>query len=201
MILTQHPRPASLFRRSDVITFRRSDGLPSAAILTQHPRPSTSSPQRFNVPTCKRSTLLVLSPYRSHPYKCPLPQPLSFDNHTNARGCTPTLPILGIVHKGAAQIGHFFSAFFSSAYTLFQVTYPVTPLLATLTKTAGCIPNNSHSGTRRSNVSTFRRSNGPLSHRLPVPKTCICRTIGANLSLGQTVHGSPFRTFILCGRV
>jgi hypothetical protein len=40
-----------------------------------------------------------------------------------------------------------------------------------------------------------------LSDRLPVPKTCIWRTIGENLSLGQTVHGSPFRTFILCGRV
>ena len=34
---------------------------------------------------------------------------------------------------------HFLSPFFSLAYALFQVTYPVSPLLATLTKTAGCI--------------------------------------------------------------
>ena len=29
---------------------------------------------------------------------------------------------------------------FSIASTLFQVPYPVTPLLATLTKTTGCVP-------------------------------------------------------------
>src|SRR2546427_12630307 len=31
-----------------------------------------------------------------------------------------------------------------------------------------------------------------LPHQLPVPRTCILRTIGANLSLQQTAHGSPF---------
>jgi hypothetical protein len=36
--------------------------------------------------------------------------------------------------------GTIFRPMFSIAYTLFQVTYPVTPLLATLTKTAGCTP-------------------------------------------------------------
>src|SRR6266403_5177462 len=36
--------------------------------------------------------------------------------------------------------GHFFRPFLSTAYTLFQVPYPVTPFLATLTKTAGCVP-------------------------------------------------------------
>ena len=42
--------------------------------------------------------------------------------------------------------------------TLFQVPYPVNPLLATLTKTAGVGTNNSHSG------STPRRTrHGPLS--------------------------------------
>jgi|HubBroStandDraft_4_1064222.scaffolds.fasta_scaffold30832_2 hypothetical protein len=33
-----------------------------------------------------------------------------------------------------------FRPVFSIAYALFQVTYPVSPLLATLMKTAGCIP-------------------------------------------------------------
>src|SRR5580693_562959 len=55
-------------------------------------------------------------------------------------GYTPTLPILGIVHISQRPNDHFFSALFSRAYALFQVTYPVSPLLATLTKTAGCIP-------------------------------------------------------------
>src|SRR6266850_2751564 len=36
--------------------------------------------------------------------------------------------------------GHFFRLLLSTTYTLFQVPYPVTPLLATLTKTAGCVP-------------------------------------------------------------
>src|SRR6266404_7733275 len=35
---------------------------------------------------------------------------------------------------------HFFRPLLSMAYTLFQVPYLLTPLLATLTKTAGCIP-------------------------------------------------------------
>ncbi len=36
---------------------------------------------------------------------------------------------------------------FSSGYALFQVPYPVSPVVAALTKTAGCVSNNSHSGT------------------------------------------------------
>ena len=70
----------------------------------------------------------------------PLPQTLSFDSLTNARGVDPTLPILGIVHLLQRPDDHFFSAFFSKAYALFQVTHPVSPLLAALTKTAGCMP-------------------------------------------------------------
>jgi hypothetical protein len=38
--------------------------------------------------------------------------------------------------------------------TLFQVPYPVSPLLATLTKTAGVCTNNSHSGARSSSLAT-----------------------------------------------
>src|SRR6266481_1068835 len=36
--------------------------------------------------------------------------------------------------------GHFFRPLLSTASTLFQVPYPVTPLLGTHTKTAGCVP-------------------------------------------------------------
>src|SRR5438309_8721131 len=38
--------------------------------------------------------------------------------------------------------------------THFQVPYPVSPVFATLTKTAGGTPNNSHSDTRRSSLVT-----------------------------------------------
>src|SRR5882672_10504461 len=52
---------------------------------------------------------------------------------------------------------------------------------------------------RRSDVATFRPSDVPMSHRLPVPTTCILRTIGANLSLQQTGCGSPFLLFFCMG--
>src|SRR6266704_2413090 len=41
-----------------------------------------------------------------------------------------------------------FSSLFSSAYALFHFPYPLSPLLATLTKTAGVCTNSSHIGTR-----------------------------------------------------
>ena len=47
----------------------------------------------------------------------------------------PNVPTLG--HSDVQTI---FPGVFSTAYALFQVTYPVTPVFATLTKTAGCIP-------------------------------------------------------------
>src|SRR6266478_3120559 len=64
-------------------------------------------------------------------------------------GSTLFLKIAGVspnnFHSGncsqdTAPKGHFFRPLFSTAYTLFQVPYPVSPLRATLTKTAGCIP-------------------------------------------------------------
>ncbi len=42
--------------------------------------------------------------------------------------------------------------------THFQVPYPVSPAVATLTKTAGGCTNNSHSGTRDSALTTLRNS-------------------------------------------
>ena len=98
---------------------------------------------------------------------------------------------------------------------------PVSPVFATHTKTTGVYTNNSHSGTHpRSSAKRVSCSAPPLlgppvtSHespvtdspptclpdRLPVPRTCILRTIGAILSLQQTFYGSPFLLF-LCGRV
>ncbi len=40
-----------------------------------------------------------------------------------------------------------------------------------------------------------------LPHQLPVPRTCILRTIGANFSLQQTGYGSTIPSFHLSGRV
>src|SRR6266849_7612080 len=46
----------------------------------------------------------------------------------------------GNCSQDATPKGHFFRPLLSTAYTLFQVPYPISPLRATLTKTAGCIP-------------------------------------------------------------
>jgi hypothetical protein len=53
---------------------------------------------------------------------------------------------------------------FSTAYALFQVTYPVTPVFATLTKTAGCIPKIpilEHTHRMCLDVQTFRHVDVP----------------------------------------
>src|SRR5882724_13572387 len=64
-------------------------------------------------------------------------------------GSTLFLKIAGVspnnFHSGncsqdTAPKGHFFRPLFSTAYTLFQVPYLVSPLRATHTKTAGCVP-------------------------------------------------------------
>src|SRR6266446_8592145 len=46
----------------------------------------------------------------------------------------------GNCSQDTAPKGHFFRPLLSTASTLFQVPYPVTPLLGTHTKTAGCVP-------------------------------------------------------------
>jgi hypothetical protein len=181
-------------------------------ILTQQPRPSISSPQcavtipdatagRFNVPTCDRSTAFALTPYRSQSYKCPLPQPLSFDNHTNARGVGGTLALLhsfvALCVKCVSQL--FCNQALPHSFSKLPGCHPTIPILARPELRGERIPAM---GTRPFQLSTIDfQLLSPLSHQSPVRRTCIRCTIGANLSLGQTVHGSPFRTFILCGRV
>ena len=102
-------------------------------IPSHHPRPASLSRH------CDVNPAIV-TPLVSHPYKCPFRKPFPLTSLQMPGGYTPTLPILGIVHISQRPNDHFFSALFSRAYALFQVTYPVSPLLATLTKTAGCIP-------------------------------------------------------------
>jgi len=162
VILTQYPRPTSLFRRLDVIPFRRSDGLPSA--------------------------VFALSPFHSHSYKCPLPQTLSFDTLTNARGVwgpsngstfnvpLPSLSFQPLAHSSALQ-GEGVRSFFCT------------------------LPFRESSDSPTLGHCDFPTPDVFMSHQSPVRRTCIRCTIGANLSLGQTFFGSPFRTFILCGRV
>src|SRR6266850_1170033 len=55
-------------------------------------------------------------------------------------GVSPNNSHSGNCWQDTTPKGHFFRLLLSTTYTLFQVPYPVTPFLATLTKTAGCVP-------------------------------------------------------------
>jgi len=174
-------------------------------IVSHHARPA--SPSR-----CCDENLATLNLAESSPYKCPLPQPLSFHILPNARGVwgpAPPFPdVLTFRHCDVQTsapapifpVSPLAATLMDSPVTVAnkRLTEELTPLDATLTKNTGVGP---HLSCRPLNVPTFKRSNDPLSDSLPVPTTCIRRTIGAIGSIGQTVYGSPFLKFILCGRV
>jgi len=97
---------------------------------------------------------VTVTPLVSADYKCPLAQLLSLHILTNTPGVWGSaLPFLkfhfnfSLLRGSSRAIRHFFRPFFSCACALFHFPYPVSPLLATLTKTTGVYPNNSHSET------------------------------------------------------
>src|SRR6266404_222973 len=109
------------------------------------------------VPPCASARMRILSPPTAEEAKDSSPASLFCTPVHRERSTIPWQPsgsllflkIAGVspynFHSGncsqdTAPKGHFFRPFLSTAYTLFQVSYPVTPLLAPLTKTAGCIP-------------------------------------------------------------
>jgi hypothetical protein len=59
--------------------------------------------------------------------------------------------------------------FFSYSSGLFHFPYPLSPFLATHTKSAGVYPNNSHSGTQRSHTASLPSSHRPLPTSSPFP--------------------------------
>jgi hypothetical protein len=131
-------------------------------IPTQQPRSSTSSPQcavsipdatagRFNVPTCKRSMVFALTPNRSHPYKCPLPQPLSFDILTNARGVYPHASHSGNCSQFATPEPLFQRFLFKSLHTL-PSSVSRKSFACHSYENCRVYTNNSHSGTRPSGL-------------------------------------------------
>jgi hypothetical protein len=68
----------------------------------------------------------------------------------------PALRPLRFHHRDEKGVtSHFFRPFVSYTSALFQVPYPLSPLFATLTKTAGVYPNSSHSGTHPSSSTKF----------------------------------------------
>ena len=112
--------------------------------------PNATFPSRHRLPRpCHRdekqlcATLLI-----SDDYKLPISQLLSFDIHTKCRGVgvSPTgilkvrLEACSLFIPSTCQLPQHLTPFFSNTSELFQVPYPVSPLFATLTKTAGCIP-------------------------------------------------------------
>ena len=148
--------------------------LPTSPSLTYQPSNAAFVSRMLlrDLLTSMRSTVLALSPYHSHSYKCPLPQPLSFDNHTNAPGC-------GGYARSSALFCRFLhqecctTLFQSSASTLFL-------------KTAGVSPNNSHFGSPRASRGTRRPPLPPSQPSTFKPsnmQTVLCPT--SHLSEGR----------------
>jgi hypothetical protein len=73
-----------------------------------------------------------------------IPSALFCRNKGGGGECVPNFRIQlrfsDLLTSRHSDVPRIFSLVFSIAYTLFQVPYPVSPLLATLTKTAGCTP-------------------------------------------------------------
>ena len=116
-------------------------------IASRHPRPASPScfydenlaPAR---PEGRRVTPLV-----SHPYKCPLPQTLSFDILTNARGCGGYARSLALFCRSLLQ-ERFTIPLSSTASTLFLKTAGVWGAgHFPRSEPLGVSPSNSHSGT------------------------------------------------------
>jgi len=129
--------------------------------------------QPSNLPTCK--LLSPVTPYRSQPYKCPLPQPLSFDNHTNAPGgggasnnstfkrSTFRCPAFLSNHlrtlllfRGRGGYARSFALFCRSLHQVCFTTLLQSSASALFLKTAGVSPNNSHFGSPRVSRGTRR---------------------------------------------
>jgi len=121
-------------------------------IATHHPRPFIFFRQRFNVPTCKRSTAFALSPYRSHPYKCPLPQTLSFDILTNARGVYPHASHSGNRSHFATPERPLFQRFFFKSLRTLPSSVSRKSFACHSYENCRVYTNNSHSGTRPSGL-------------------------------------------------
>ena len=115
-VLTNAPGVRGLLvfsRRFDVKTFRHAHALTLALLSLFASRAFHNS--------------FPIKRFRTLSQKCPGGGSIACNSHS------------GNLSYDAWPNAHFLSPFFSLAYALFQVTYPVSPLLATLTKTAGCI--------------------------------------------------------------
>src|SRR2546427_2901361 len=82
---------------------------------------------------------LFCTPVHQECFTIPL-QPSGSALFLKIAGVSPYNFHSGNCWQNTTSKGHSFRPFLSMAYTLFQVPYPISPLRATHTKTAGCIP-------------------------------------------------------------
>jgi len=122
---------------------------PLAATLTKTGgrEPSLAHPTRMRIlspPTAEEPkdsspASLVCTPVHQERFRILL-QPSGSALFLKIAGVSPYNFHSGNCSQDTTPKGHFFRPLLSTTYTLFQVPYPVSPFLATLTKTAGCIP-------------------------------------------------------------
>ena len=102
----------------------------------------TRSPRPIRRPPRNRQQIFS-PPLFSYAYELPIFYPLCFDIHPCNGGYGPphTLRSLrSVTAHSSAQKAAFANPLFSMCCALFHFPYPVSPVFATLTKTAGCVP-------------------------------------------------------------
>ena len=144
----------------------------------------------FSVPSCAEAPNYPL--HVQLLTKLPIFYLLCFDIHASDRGCRGSLSSLNVQTLGQrfSDLSDFLS--YSSA------------LIAKNTQTVGSRvrPTPALSGppvTSHGSPVISLSPGSSLPDRLPVPRTCILRTIGANRSLQQTAYGSPFLLLFCMG--
>ena len=114
-------------------------------IVSHPPRPASLSRH------CDENPVTV-TPLVSHPYKCPLPQTLSFDILTNARGVYPHASHSGNCSHFATPGRPLFQRFLFKSLRALPSYVTCNPFACHSYENCRAYTNNSHSGTRLSGL-------------------------------------------------
>jgi len=133
-------------------------------IASRHPRPASLSRRRDENP-------VIVTPLVSHPYKCPLPQTLSFDIPTNARGVYPHASRSGNCSQWRDAGWPLFQRFLFKSLRTLPSYVTCNPFACHSYENCRAYTNNSHSGTRLSGLRFLSAlSVSALHSSSPVPK-------------------------------
>ncbi len=119
--------------------FTPSFGGPRLAALFRHRDEKTATASPLESSVLPRAKSRGTNCDARNPFRFRFLAPSEAEGYENCRVAYPSASILASPLT-LPRKKPFANPLFSLRYALFQVPYPVTPLFATLTKTAGCIP-------------------------------------------------------------